>query len=100
MEVGNDKSASKVASPFILYLLTSVQALGRKAQALNKLRLMQTSLKKWRVASRESLFYQIREKRLQSRALVVWKGEMDRVEKLNGNHFSSWRAARANTISF
>lgn len=70
-----------------LYLLTSVQALGRKAQTFNKLRLMQTSLKQWRVASRESLFYQIRERRLQSRALVVWKGEMDRVEKLNGTIF-------------
>ncbi|WVO21178.1 uncharacterized protein IAS62_002484 [Cryptococcus decagattii] len=83
------------------------QALGRKAQTFNKLRLMQTSLKKWRVASRESLFYQIREKRLQSRALVVWKGEMDRVEKLNAlahkfirkrqayalsSHFTRWRS--------
>ncbi|OXB35472.1 hypothetical protein J007_04817 [Cryptococcus neoformans] len=59
------------------------QALGRKAQTFDKLRLLQTSLKQWRVASRESLFNQIREKRLQNRAFVVWKGEMDRVEKFN-----------------
>lgn len=70
-------------------MLTSIQALGRKAQTFDKLRLLQTSLKQWKVASRESLFNQIREKRLQNRALVVWKGEMDRVEKLNGDQISS-----------